>query len=97
MSTKKIEFNVKGIERIKYQGKDEIIPFGDGLYLKLRESSKGWIYRKDVAQSDFAPKEKKRGTYPRFFICSLTYGKDLVCRSTLSTNTRLCTHKLRIE
>ena len=45
MSTKKIEFNVKGIDRIKYQGKDEIIPFGDGLYLRVRSSSKVWIYR----------------------------------------------------
>lgn len=45
MSSKKIDFNVKGIERIKYQGKDEIIPFGDGLYLRVRESSKVWIYR----------------------------------------------------
>jgi hypothetical protein len=30
MNSKNIEFNVKAIDRIKYSGKDEIIPFGDG-------------------------------------------------------------------
>ncbi len=45
MSKASIEFNVKSIERIKHTGKDEVIRFDGNLYLRVRASSKTWVFR----------------------------------------------------
>ncbi len=45
MSKSTTELNVKSIERIKHTGKDEVIRFDGNLYLRVRASSKTWVFR----------------------------------------------------
>ncbi len=44
-----IDMNTRELVRLKYSGRDAEVGFGNGLYIRLRASSKTWVFRTKVS------------------------------------------------
>jgi hypothetical protein len=44
-----IDMDTRELERLKYSGRDVEVGFGNGLYIRLRASSKTWVFRTKVS------------------------------------------------